>query len=84
MMDSISETIPKFYGSATVGERGQIAIPAEARREMMIEAGAKLLVFGTPNRQVLLLLNAEFASELLSSVADVLSRFEGTSKGEAG
>jgi len=83
-MDSISETIPKFYGSATVGERGQIAIPAEARREMTIEPGAKLLAFGAPNRQVLFLLKAEYATELLGRAADVLSRFEGTSKGEAG
>ena len=84
MTNPITETIPKFYGSVTVGERGQIAIPAEARREMIIEPGAKLLVFGTPNREVLFLLNAEFAAELLSSVADVLSRFEQTGKGGQG
>ncbi len=36
----------KFYGSVTVGERGQIVIPAEARRDFNIKPGDKLLVLG--------------------------------------
>ncbi|MDY6917707.1 MAG: AbrB/MazE/SpoVT family DNA-binding domain-containing protein [Chloroflexota bacterium] len=36
----------KFYGSVTVSERGQIVIPADARRDFDIAAGDKLLVFG--------------------------------------
>jgi AbrB family looped-hinge helix DNA binding protein len=37
-----------FYGSVTVGERGQIVIPAEAREEQGIRAGDKLLVMRHP------------------------------------
>ncbi|OGD35107.1 hypothetical protein A2V94_08935 [Candidatus Atribacteria bacterium RBG_16_35_8] len=36
----------KFYGSITVSERGQIVIPADARRDFNIKTGDKLLVFG--------------------------------------
>lgn len=36
----------KFYGSVTVSERGQIAIPADARKDFGIKTGDKLLVFG--------------------------------------
>jgi AbrB family looped-hinge helix DNA binding protein len=36
----------RFYGSVTVSERGQIVIPAEARRDFNIRAGDKLLVLG--------------------------------------
>ncbi|MFT3887800.1 MAG: AbrB/MazE/SpoVT family DNA-binding domain-containing protein [Arachnia sp.] len=36
----------KFYGSITVSDRGQIVIPAQARRDFGIEIGDKLLVFG--------------------------------------
>lgn len=36
---------PKFYGAVTVSERGQVAIPARARRDLDIEEGEKLLVF---------------------------------------
>jgi AbrB family looped-hinge helix DNA binding protein len=36
----------KFYGTTTLGEKGQIVIPIEARKFMDIEKGDKLLVFG--------------------------------------
>ncbi len=39
-----------FYGSVTVGERGQVVIPAEARSAQGIASGDKLLVFGHPSR----------------------------------
>lgn len=36
----------KFYGSVTVSERGQVVIPAQARKDFGIETGEKLLVLG--------------------------------------
>jgi len=36
----------RFYGSITVSDRGQIVIPAEARRDFDIHVGDKLLVLG--------------------------------------
>ncbi len=33
-----------FYGSTTVGERGQIVIPAQLREDMGIKPGDKLIV----------------------------------------
>ena len=36
----------KFYGSVTIGERGQIVIPVEARKDFGMKPGDKLLVFG--------------------------------------
>lgn len=35
-----------FYGTTTVGEKGQVVIPAEARTAMELKKGDKLLVFG--------------------------------------
>jgi AbrB family looped-hinge helix DNA binding protein len=37
-----------FYGTSTVGERGQIVIPAEARAELGIQPGDKLMVMRHP------------------------------------
>lgn len=37
-----------FYGSVTVGERGQVVIPAEARTFLGIKPGDKLLVMKHP------------------------------------
>lgn len=36
----------RFYGAITVSERGQIVIPADARRDFNIQVGDKLLVLG--------------------------------------
>lgn len=39
-------TQKEFYGATTVGAKGQIVIPAEARKAMNLKEGEKLLVFG--------------------------------------
>lgn len=36
----------KLYGLATLGEKGQVIVPAEARRLLKLKKGDKLLVFG--------------------------------------
>lgn len=36
----------QFYGTATVGEKGQIVIPQRARKNMKLKRGDHLLVFG--------------------------------------
>lgn len=36
----------EFYGATTVGAKGQVVIPAEARKAMDLKDGDKLLVFG--------------------------------------
>ena len=37
-----------FFGAVTVGERGQIVIPADARKQCNMDPGDKLLVFYDP------------------------------------
>lgn len=39
----------KLYGTATVGSKGQVVIPAEAREALAIQTGDKLYVFGSDN-----------------------------------
>jgi AbrB family looped-hinge helix DNA binding protein len=39
-----------FYGAVTISERGQIVIPAAARRDFNLNAGDKLLVLGDPGQ----------------------------------
>jgi len=36
----------QFYGMTTLGEKGQVVVPAEARTAMGLVRGDKLLVFG--------------------------------------
>ena len=44
-----------FYGAVTVSERGQIALPAQARRDLGIKPGDKLLVLGDPEHGLALM-----------------------------
>jgi AbrB family looped-hinge helix DNA binding protein len=41
-----NENGEQFYGTTTLGEKGQVVIPIEARKAMGIKKGDKLLVFG--------------------------------------
>jgi len=60
----------KFYGTVTVSERGQIAIPAEVRREFEINVGDKLLVMGHSG-QGIGLIKTSALKEMLSHWADM-------------
>lgn len=62
----------QFFGSVKVGERGQIVIPARARRVFKIEPGDQLLVFGDINKGLGIMKASElgnFASRLFSSLS---------------
>lgn len=49
----------RLYGTATVGTKGQIVIPSEAREELGIETGDKLYIAGSPEKRVLFCLPEE-------------------------
>ena len=78
MLDSLADRVPKFYGSVTVGERGQIAIPAEARRDQDITPATKLLAFGGRDSKGLIFVKAEFVTEFITNLSAALSEFEQT------
>jgi AbrB family looped-hinge helix DNA binding protein len=50
---------PKFAGAVTVGERGQIVIPAEVRAQLLIGPGDKILVFTRGDGKDILITKAE-------------------------
>jgi AbrB family looped-hinge helix DNA binding protein len=58
-----------FYGTTTIGERGQVVIPMDARTKMKISKGDKLLVFGM-GKNVVALVKLEHIQE----IADMLSK----------
>ncbi len=58
----------KCYGSTVMGERGQVVIPAEAREEIGIQAGEKMIVFGNPKRGTVILIK----SDIMARFADLL------------
>lgn len=50
---------PKFAGAVTVGERGQIVIPADVRAQLQIGPGDKVLVFSRGEGKDILITKAE-------------------------
>ena len=64
----------RCFGSATVGPRGQVVIPASVRRELGIDTGATLLAFIGPGMRGLILLKADAVEEMV----EVLTRQVGS------
>jgi len=67
-----------FFGSTTVGKRGQITIPSEARKAFDIGEGDKILVFGDINHGLGLIKS----SKLNSFAAKLFKSFESNEEGE--
>ncbi len=65
-----------FYGAATVGERGQIVIPVEARKKYAIETGDKLLIMGAPHEKGLMLVKIEALREFMTTILSDLQTLE--------
>jgi AbrB family looped-hinge helix DNA binding protein len=65
-----------FYGSVTVGERGQVVIPAKARRDYNIECGDQLLIMGHPTKHGLMVAKVDAIRSFLSQMIDDLKFIE--------
>ncbi len=65
-----------FYGTVTVGERGQIVIPAEARRDFGLETGEKLIVIGSPDKNHLVICKVDSMMTFLESMLEGLKNID--------
>lgn len=65
-----------FYGSVTVGERGQIVIPAEARAELNMNPGDKLIVMRHPLHEGLMAFKLEGVRAYLEEFEEQLRLLE--------
>ena len=58
---------PKFYGKVPVGTKGQIVIPAEARKAMNIKPGDNVIIVSGPphhDKTINIMPEAEFSKFL--------------------
>ena len=69
----------KNYGSTTVGERGQVVIPKEIRREMKIGPGDKFFVFSRLNK-IIVFLKAENFDTIINEMTRTLESLKRVKK----
>ena len=65
-----------FYGSVTVGERGQIVIPSEARKKMNINPGDKMIVMGHPAGDGIVICKFDAMKNVVAEFLEYLERIE--------
>ena len=66
----------KLYGTATVGTKGQIVIPAEAREELGIKTGDRLYVIGTPEASAVMFIKEEQLEEFIEKININIDNFK--------
>ncbi|MFZ1360705.1 MAG: AbrB/MazE/SpoVT family DNA-binding domain-containing protein [Candidatus Saccharimonadales bacterium] len=61
-------TLPekKLYGTATVGSKGQIVIPAEAREDLGIQPGDRLYIVNTMHSAGVMCIKEEMLAEMVN------------------
>jgi len=73
----------KFWGSATVGSKGQVVIPAEAREELNIKEGDKLVVMGPSTKNGVMFIKAESIEAMMQHVQkDLMNMRQSVKKSE--
>jgi AbrB family looped-hinge helix DNA binding protein len=70
----------KLYGTATVGTKGQVVIPANAREELNVQTGDRLYVVGSPDSGFLGLLKEEALEQMVEHLTAQAESFRALKK----
>jgi AbrB family looped-hinge helix DNA binding protein len=62
----------EFFGTATINEKGQVVIPAQAREALHLGSGEKLLVFGMGD-EVIAFIKPDMVQQLASHLSKNLA-----------
>jgi AbrB family looped-hinge helix DNA binding protein len=66
----------KVYGTAMVGERGQLVIPSDLRKDLGIKAGDRLMVFAKIDRKMISIMREKDFSDFLQKASKIISKLE--------
>jgi AbrB family looped-hinge helix DNA binding protein len=66
----------KLYGTATVGTKGQVVIPAEAREILGIESGDRLYVVGSKQGKWVGLIQEDQLRSMIEQFADNIELYK--------
>jgi len=65
----------KLYGTATVGTKGQVVIPADAREALNIQPGDRMYVVGSEKAQWVGFLKEDQLRALVESLTDNIEQY---------
>jgi len=66
----------KVYGAVTVGERGQLVIPSDLRKDLDIKAGERLMIFAKVDRKMISIMREKDFSNFLQKASKIISKLE--------
>lgn len=66
----------KLYGTATVGTKGQVVIPANAREALEIQTGDRLYVVGSITKKWVGFIKEDQLRELVEHVTDNIEQYK--------
>lgn len=66
----------KLYGTATVGTKGQVVIPADARDELGIVTGDRLYVVGSNQKKWIGFIKEDELRELIEHITDNVENYK--------
>lgn len=64
----------QFWGSATVGTKGQVVIPAKARNKLKILEGEQLIFFSPPGKPALMAIKPEVFEKFMLNMQNKISK----------
>ncbi len=79
-MKQYDENRPDFFSITTIGERGQVVIPKDAREALSLSAGDKLVVLPSRRGNGVLLMKEENIRELALHMSEKANHISEKSK----
>jgi AbrB family looped-hinge helix DNA binding protein len=66
----------QLYGTATVGTKGQVVIPADARDALNIQTGDRLYVVGSPEKKWVGFIKEEQLRDILDQITNNIEQYK--------
>lgn len=75
-----SAHFPKILGTATLNEKGQLVIPAEARHKLGLSPGSRVVIMSSTQKPALILFKAEDVEAMVKNLTDALGSDDNNKK----
>jgi len=84
MIKDLKQFEKRFYDVVTVGERGQVVIPSNARKALGIKSGDKLMALEGPMGTSIIFMRLKSMDAMIERASKVIVKIKGHIKGQEG